>query len=584
MSFSTISVPSDSTSESVRSSISLVILSDTGIESDILAEPYEALLSPDYVPASPVYAPTSPDYHLGLDTESEPFQDESEEPFEDDALDASEHLPAQPTLSLGYKAAITRWNGAPLSTLHPLFSLELSSLSSELLLSSSSETSSSSSSGTSHILFRPLPHRRHQVSSYSIPSTSVRPSCKRCSSPAISYHDATAEAITEPVIPPVHPGQTVKDRSDEHSEMIRGMYEHLLDIPLSKIDERKEELQTLGPGTGLAEMRHQVRDTAEQLQQSQRVAEALENHEANQNNGNGNGNRSKNRNGNRNETNDNAGGAVQATRGCTYKEFLKCQPHNFSRTEGVVGLTRWFENTELVFHISNCTTNYQVKFATCTLTDELMKMVIEVYYPKNEIQKMENELWNLVVKGHDVEEKIERYIWGLPDNIQGNVTFSIPIRLQDAIRMANSLMDQKKAYVGNFLYCNKCKLHHAGSCIVKCGNCKRVGHMTRDNNTPIAATNQRTPVNQNHRNQAGNGEARGRVFALGGGEANQDSNVFTGTFILNNRYASILFDSGADKSFLSTTFSSIIDIIPTVLDVSYAVELADEKITRADYK
>ncbi|GJT63940.1 putative reverse transcriptase domain-containing protein, partial [Tanacetum coccineum] len=84
--------------------------------------------------------------------------------------------------------------------------------------------------------------------------------------------------------------------------------------------------------------------------------------------------------------------------------------------------------------------------------------------------------------------------------------------------------------------------------------------------------------NQNHANPAGNNEARGRTFALGEGEANQDSNVVTGTFLLNNRYASMLFDSGADRSFVSTTFSSLIDVVPNALDVSYAVELADGRV------
>nr|GFD02648.1 reverse transcriptase domain-containing protein [Tanacetum cinerariifolium] len=54
---------------------------------------------------------------------------------------------------------------------------------------------------------------------------------------------------------------------------------------------------------------------------------------------------------------------------------------------------------------------------------------------------------------------------------------------------------------------------------------------------------------------AGNGEARGRVYALGGGEANQDPNVVKSTFLLNNLYASILFDTGVDRSFVSTAFS-----------------------------
>ncbi|GJX00857.1 putative reverse transcriptase domain-containing protein [Tanacetum coccineum] len=161
---------------------------------------------------------------------------------------------------------------------------------------------------------------------------------------------------------------------------------------------------------------------------------------------------------------------------------------------------------------------------------------------------------------------------------------------------------RKKAYVGTLPYCNKCKLHHSSQCTVKCGHCKRVGYMTRDCKAPVAIINQRALVEnqktitcyecgrhghyrsecpklkgQNRGNQAGNNEARGRVYSLGG-EANPDSNVVTCTFLLNNRYASMLFDSGAYRSFLSTTFSSQIDVVSTILDVSYVVELADGRV------
>ncbi|GJX69677.1 reverse transcriptase domain-containing protein [Tanacetum coccineum] len=122
------------------------------------------------------------------------------------------------------------------------------------------------------------------------------------------------------------------------------------------------------------------------------------------------------------------------------------------------------------------------------------------------------------------EDKVEKYIVGLSDNIQGNVIVAEPTRLQEAICVANNLMDQKlkgyaiknaenkrraytvgnnverKGYAGAFPYCSKCRLHHEGPCTVKCGNCKRVGHMTRDCRTAVAATPQRAPVG----NQMGN--------------------------------------------------------------------------------
>ncbi|GKA00517.1 hypothetical protein Tco_0673067 [Tanacetum coccineum] len=115
-------------------------------------------------------------------------------------------------------------------------------------------------------------------------------------------------------------------------------------------------------------------------------------------------------------------------------------------TEGAVGLARWFEKMESVYHISNCEENCQVKYATCTLLDSALtwwnshvKTVgIDAAYAMTwkELMKMMTEVPN-------EEEKIERYIWGLPDNIQGNMT-SAGTRLQDTIRMANScLMDLK---------------------------------------------------------------------------------------------------------------------------------------------
>ncbi|GJZ30934.1 reverse transcriptase domain-containing protein [Tanacetum coccineum] len=157
-------------------------------------------------------------------------------------------------------------------------------------------------------------------------------------------------------------------------------------------------------------------------------------------------------------------------------------------TEGVVGLSRWFEKMESVFHIIGCAIDNQVKFATCTLLgaaltwwnghvrtlghdaayamtwDILKKKLTDKYCPKGEIKKLEIELWNLKVKGNDVggytqrfqelalmctkflfdeTEKVDKYISRLPDNIHGNVMSARPKTLDDAIELANDLMDQK---------------------------------------------------------------------------------------------------------------------------------------------
>ncbi|GJS75570.1 hypothetical protein Tco_0725451 [Tanacetum coccineum] len=122
------------------------------------------------------------------------------------------------------------------------------------------------------------------------------------------------------------------------------------------------------------------------------------------------------RNGGNGNPNENNRGARPVARECTYQDFMKYQPLNFKRMEGVVGLIRWFEKIETVFHISNYLEKYQVKYATCTLLNnaltwwnshkrtvgteaafamswrELMKLMAKVYCPRNEIPKMESKL------------------------------------------------------------------------------------------------------------------------------------------------------------------------------------------------
>nr|GEZ76370.1 reverse transcriptase domain-containing protein [Tanacetum cinerariifolium] len=84
--------------------------------------------------------------------------------------------------------------------------------------------------------------------------------------------------------------------------------------------------------------------------------------------------------------------------------------------------------------------------------------------------------------------------------------------------------------------------------------------------------------NNNHGNQGGNRNAPAKVYVVGNARTNPNSNVVTGTFLLNNCYATILFDTGTNMSFVSTAFSSQIDITPTTLDHYYDVKLDDKRI------
>ncbi|GJR28576.1 putative reverse transcriptase domain-containing protein [Tanacetum coccineum] len=323
----------------------------------------------------------------------------------------------------------------------------------------------------------------------------------------------------------------------------------------------------------------------------------------------------------------------RATRECTYPDFMKCQPLNFKGTEGVLELTQWIEKMETVFHISNCSMENQIKFSTCTLLGNALT---------TEIKKLKVELWELKVKGTDVigynqrfqelallygrmfleeSDKIKKYVGGLPDMIHGSVVASKPKTMKEATKMEIEVMDkrirtfadrqtertvEKKQCGGSKPLCSKCNYHHDGPCALKCHKCNKIGYFARDCRSTANASNAnhqrgtgsgqkptcfecgaqghfkrecpKLKNNNNRGNQVGGGNAPSKVYAVGHAGTNPDSNVVTGTFLLNNCYASILFDTGTDRSFVSTAFSSQIDITPTALDYYYDIELADGRI------
>ncbi|GKF82575.1 putative reverse transcriptase domain-containing protein, partial [Tanacetum coccineum] len=73
-------------------------------------------------------------------------------------------------------------------------------------------------------------------------------------------------------------------------------------------------------------------------------------------------------------------------------------------------------------------------------------------------------------------------------------------------------------------------------------------------------------------------QACGGAFMLGAEEAHQDPNIMTGTFTLSNHYATTLFDSGANYSFVSTTFVPLLDIEPSNLGFSYEIKIASRQL------
>nr|GFA47481.1 hypothetical protein [Tanacetum cinerariifolium] len=227
----------------------------------------------------------------------------------------------------------------------------------------------------------------------------------------------------------------------------------------------------------------------------------------------------------------------------------------------------------------------------------LMKMMMNKYCPRNEIRKLEIELWDL--KPKTMQEAIEiatelmdkkirtfaerettskRKFENTSRNTQ-NQQQQHSNKRQNTGRVYTAASSEKKQYEGSKPLCAKCNYHHDGPCAPKdtglgqktaCYECGVQGHFRRE--CP------KLKNNNNHGNQGGRNNASARVYAVGRAGTDPDTNVVTGTFLLNNQYASVLFDTGADRSFVSTTFSTQINIMPSTLDHCYNVELADRRI------
>ncbi|GJU25081.1 putative reverse transcriptase domain-containing protein [Tanacetum coccineum] len=234
-------------------------------------------------------------------------------------------------------------------------------------------------------------------------------------------------------------------------------------------------------------------------------------------------------------------------------------------------------------------------------------------------------------------DEVEKYVGGLPDMIRGNRKleynagnnqgYQQQSKRQNTGRAYTARPGEKREYTGSLPLCTKCNYHHKGPCAPRCNNCKKIGHLARDcrssypnynnNNrgnsraTQNAATCYECGVqghykrdcpklkNGNRGNQRGNGSAPAKVYVVGNAGTNLDSNVVTSTDKSKitkkqsktgkhrhenqkSSKRSQRFKAEARKvkpqSFVSTAFSSLIDIASTTLDHYYDVELADGKI------
>ncbi|GJV01518.1 putative reverse transcriptase domain-containing protein [Tanacetum coccineum] len=309
-----------------------------------------------------------------------------------------------------------------------------------------------------------------------------------------------------------------------------------------------------------------------------------------------------------------------------------------------VELRRWFKKTESVFEISEYAEGKNVKFAAATLKGpaltwwntkvatmgletmnqmpwtEMKQLMTAEFCPIEEVQRMENELWNLKVKEYNIVAytqrfnelafmfprmvepkrlKVNAYIQGLTDNIKGDVTSSRPANLNEDVRMDHKLMEQKSQYRDErILEGNKQKWERLQS-----GNSSGKGN-NRDNSRQTLQNNQRQGNARAMVTAPTNGKLPlyERCFTLHVGQCTikchkcgkvgtRQGTVILGTdahrrsnkkklekFMAEHMLFRMLSRKVRMWSFVNTRFSSMLDIKPIKIEASYEVELANGRV------
>ncbi|GKA32480.1 putative reverse transcriptase domain-containing protein [Tanacetum coccineum] len=242
----------------------------------------------------------------------------------------------------------------------------------------------------------------------------------------------------------------------------------------------------------------------------------------------------------------------------------------------------------------------------------------------HEMQKLESDLWNhaMVRAGHATyTDRFHELARLVPHLISGALTDEAVRNglikkvkkrgnMGEPSKDKNGRDDNKRTRTGNAFSttvnivgrentgtwpkCTTRNSYHApGGPSRTCFNCNRSGHLAKDcrgvprNVNPVNARNPTVracyecgSIDHGCGNQ-GN-QDRGRAFMLGPKEAHQDPNIVTGMFTLNNHFATTLFDSGADYSFVSTTFIPLLGLEPSELGFKYEIEIASRQLVEID--
>nr|GEW51239.1 putative reverse transcriptase domain-containing protein [Tanacetum cinerariifolium] len=251
--------------------------------------------------------------------------------------------------------------------------------------------------------------------------------------------------------------------------------------------------------------------------------------------------------------------------GCSYKEFLACNLKEYDGKGGAVFLTRWIKKIENVQDISGCSINQKVKYTVGSFVSKALTW------------------WNSQIRTLSQEVAISG---ALTDEAVRNGSIK-------KVEKRGNVEEPRRENAGAWPKCATYNSYHApgGPCRT-CFNCNRPGHLAKDfkgmhrNVNPINARNPPVRVcyecgSTDHVRPAC--PRLNREQGPGGNqEARQDSNIVTGTFTLNNYFATTLFDSGADYSFVFTTFIPLLGLELSDLGFKYEIELASGQLVEID--
>ncbi|GJQ97323.1 putative reverse transcriptase domain-containing protein [Tanacetum coccineum] len=321
-----------------------------------------------------------------------------------------------------------------------------------------------------------------------------------------------------------------------------------------------------------------------------------------------------------NNANANGGNGNGGTNVCYYKAFLACNPQDYDRKGGAIALTRWIEKMESLMENNGCAENQKVKIVAGSFINMALTLGNTPGSGQGSIwRKLESELWNHTMVGanhagytdwfHELAKLVPHLVTLESKRIRriltdeavrcGTLTRSSEKRnkVKETSKQGGSWKDNKKAKVGKgfvatapprnvnvgaYPKCAKCFTYHLenGPCRL-CFNCQKLGHFARDCRAPVKQVAPVSAVmmgnNQRVCYECGSSKhlyntcpklSRAPVDAM------QDPNVVTCTFSLNDHFATILFDSGADFSFISTKFVPLLNVKPSIVSLGYVIEVA----------